>query len=375
MLLRHLNMSYVRTFWLLILFLLVGSIKVYGQCTNQCPVIANVEINSCVGVITIGVTGDGPFTYEWVDGSGNVVINSFIVSGLVPDDYSVTVTDNDGDTITATYTVTNPLNLVGSVVVNDVSCRGDSDAQVVVTMANGSPDYEWELFDAAMNSLRTGTAPPFSNTIQLNGLGVGDYNLLVTDDNGCTGTIPFTITQPIGFLGVSIGSSTDATCYNSADGTITANATGGWGDYVYDWVRVADGVSVGNTATVTGLAPGDYELVLSDRLGTGCTVVSSTVTIGSPPEIVPTATISDALCNDASDGAIDLSVTRGVGPYTYSWDDPTNATTEDISGLAAGTYTVTITDAVGCTDIASFTVEEPAPLAINYKKTRRLQSA
>ena len=354
---------YSRIILLLVIMMTGGLTKVYAQCTNQCPVIANVEINSCVGVITLGVTGDGPFAYEWKDSGGNVVGNSFILPGLVPDDYTIKITDVDGDVVTATYTVTNPPNLIGSVVVNDVTCRGDADAQVIVTMANGSPDYEWELFNGGGNSIRTGTAPPFSNIIILNGLGVDNYTLSVTDDNGCTGDITFSVTQPADFLGFSLGASTDATCFNSSDGTLTITGTGGWGDYVYQWQRVSDGIVVGNTSTVIGLAPGDYRLVITDRNGTGCTLTTPIQTIGSPPEIVPSATINDALCNGASNGSIDLSVIGGVGPYTYSWSN--GATTQDISGLTAGNYTVTITDNSGCTDVSSYSVGEPAVLTIN----------
>ena len=359
--------SYSRTILLFVILMAVGGGKLYAQCTNSCPVISNVNINSCVGVITISVTGDGPFTYVWEDSGGTVVGNSFVVSGLTADNYTVTITDADGDTETATYTVTNPPNLVGSVVVNDVTCRGDSDAQVVVTMNNGNPDYSWELFNGGGASIGTGTAPPFSTTINLNGLGVDNYTLTVTDDNGCTGDITFSVTEPADFLGYSITSSTDATCFNSTDGSITATGTGGWGNYVYQWIRVSDGVTVGNSATVNGLAPGDYQLVIVDRNGTGCTVTSPNVTIGSPPEIVPTAVISDAFCNGDANGAINLSVTGGVGPYTYSWSN--GATSQDISGLAAGTYTVTITDNAGCTDISSYTVGEPAVLTISPNVT------
>ncbi|HEY9116385.1 MAG TPA: SprB repeat-containing protein, partial [Roseivirga sp.] len=336
---------------------------IYAQCTDQCPVIAGVNINSCVGVITINVTGNAPFTYDWRDSGGNQVSTSFIASGLSADNYTVTITDADGDTETATYTVTNPPNLTGSVVVNDVTCREGADAQVIVTMSNGNPTYDWELFNSSSTSIRTGSAPAFSNVITLGGLGVGDYTLTVTDANGCTGDITFTITQPSDFLGYSIGSSTDATCFNSADGTITASGIGGWGDYVYQWVRVADGVIVGNSATVTGLAPGDYRLTIVDRNGTGCTINTPIQTISSPPEIVQSVTITNALCNGQSNGSIDLSVSGGVAPYTYSWSN--GETSQDISGLAAGSYTVTITDNSGCTNVETYIVGEPAVLTIN----------
>lgn len=334
------------------------------------PVISSVSINSCEGSITISVTsGVAPYTYVWRDDIGNILpFTSFIATGLAAGDYSVEVTDDNGDsTGPATYTVTNPPDLTGSVVVNDVTCRGDSDAQVVVTMNNGNPGYDWELFDSGAGSVGTGSIAFPNNVITITGLGVDSYTLNVTDQDGCTGSINFNITQPANFLGYSIGASSDATCFNSTDGSLSATGTGGWGDYVYSWVRLSDGVIVGNTATVNGLAPGDYRLDIVDRNGTGCSISTPTQTIGSPPEIIPSANITNTLCNGDSNGEIDLSVTGGVAPYTYSWSN--GATTQDINGLSAGTYTVTITDNSGCTDVESFTVTEPAVLTINPSVT------
>ncbi len=330
------------------------------------PVISSVSINSCVGSITISVTsGVLPYTYEWKDSGGTVLpFTSFIASGLAAGNYTVEVTDGNGDsTGPATYTVTNPPDLVGTVVVNDVTCRGDSDAQIVVTMGNGNPGYDWELFNGSMTSIGTGSIAFPNNVITITGLGIGNYTLRTADQDGCTGDIVFTVIQPANFLGYSIGSSTDATCFNSADGSITATGTGGWGAYTYQWIRLSDNAVIGTAATITGLAAGNYRLDIIDRGGTGCTISTPTLTINSPPEIIPTASISNALCNGDANGAIDLSVTGGVAPYTYSWSN--GATTQDISGLAAGNYTVTITDNAGCTDVETFTVTEPAVLTIN----------
>ncbi len=330
------------------------------------PVISSVSINSCVGSITISVTsGVLPYSYTWRDNMGNVLpYTSFIASGLTAGDYSVEVTDGNGDsTGPATYTVTNPPDLVGSVVVNDVTCRGDSDAQIVVTMGNGNPGYDWELFDGGMTSIGTGAIAFPNNVITITGLGIGNYTLRTADQDGCTGDITFTVTQPANFLGYTIGSSTDATCFNSADGSISATGTGGWGAYTYQWIRLSDNAVIGTAATIVGLAAGDYRLDIIDRGGTGCTISTPTLTIDSPPEIVPTASISNALCNGDANGSIDLSVAGGVAPYTYSWSN--GATSQDIAGLAAGNYTVTITDNSGCTDVETFTVTEPAVLTIN----------
>lgn len=357
---------YLRIILLFIPFLLAAKSAFSSESDEEAgPIISSVSINSCVGSITISVTsGVLPYTYEWKDNSGTVLpITSFIASGLSAGNYTVEVTDGNGDsTGPATYTVTNPPDLVGTVVVNDVSCRGDSDAQVVITMGNGNPGYDWELFNGGGGSIGTGSIAFPNNVITLTGLGVGSYTLSTTDQDGCTGDITFTITQPANFLGYSIGSSTDATCFNTSDGTISATGTGGWGNYTYRWVRVSDGVVVGTSATVTGLAAGDYRLDITDRSGTGCTISTPIQTINSPVEIVPTANITDALCNGDANGVIDLSISGGVGPYTYSWSN--GETTQDISGLIAGSYTVTITDNAGCTDVETFNVNQPTVLTI-----------
>ena len=330
------------------------------------PVIVSVNINSCVGSITISVTdGVGPYTYLWRDSGGNDLgVNFFFIDGLVPDDYTVTVTDANGDSVTATYTITNPPDLTGTVVVNDVTCKDGNDAQVIITMANGNPPYPWELFnDDNGNQVQTGTgAIPI---ITLGGLGVGNYRFEVEDINGCTGTIYFTITEPADYLQYNNANVTDATCFNSSDGEISIDVNGGWGVYSYRWIRVSDGVVVATNQDATGLAPGQYYLEITDANPSGnpCIITTTNYTVGSPPEIVPSAIISDALCNGDANGSINLSVSGGVSPYSYAWSN--GATSQDISGLAAGSYTVTITDNSGCTDTETFTVGEPGILTIN----------
>lgn len=358
---------YLRIILLFILFSCAVKQGFSSENEDQAgPVISSVNVNSCQGSISISVTsGVLPYSYVWRDNVGTVLpFTTFIASGLAAGDYSVEVTDGNGDsTGPATYTVTNPPDLMGTVVVNDVTCRGDSDAQIVVTMGNGNPGYDWELFDGGGSSIGTGSIAFPNNVITITGLGIGNYTLSTTDQDGCTGDIVFTVTQPANFLNYSIGSSTDATCFNTSDGSITATGTGGWGAYTYQWIRLSDNAVIGTAATINGLAAGDYRLDIIDRSGTGCTISTPTLTINSPPEIVPTASITNTLCNGDANGAINLSVAGGVAPYTYSWSN--GATSQDISGLTAGNYTVTITDNSGCTDVESFAVTEPAVLTIN----------
>ncbi|MGW8123323.1 PKD domain-containing protein [Roseivirga echinicomitans] len=326
----------------------------------QGPVISSVSINSCIGEIRISVTnGVFPYTFAWENSVGNPVgTDSFLLTGVGADNYTVTVTDGDLKTTTATYTVTDPPDLVGMVVVNDVSCRGGSDAQVIVSMANGNPDYAWELSNSGGNVVGTGNVG--GTIITIGGLGVHDYELTVTDEDGCSGIILFSVTEPAEFLTADLISITDATCSDSANGSIEVTGDGGWGNYTYAWHTEPAGVFLGNGATINGLLPGDYRVYITDD--NGC-VVNATYTIDSPDPITITPSITDASCNTGSDGAISISVLGGNGGYGYSWSN--GAITKDISGLTAGDYTVTITDSQGCDYSETFTVGEPDALAIN----------
>ncbi|WP_323755537.1 PKD domain-containing protein [Roseivirga sp.] len=349
--------------WFIRIIILFASIFGLAQSAfAQGPTINGVIINSCVGEISLSVSSEIsalPLTFVWQDSGGAIVGgNSFLLNGVGADDYRVTVTDKNGKTITAVYTITSPPDLVGSVVVNDVSCKEGSDAQVVVSMANGNPDYSWVLTNSGGGTVGTGNAS--GTTITITGLGVDNYKLVLTDEDGCDGTITFSVTEPANFLGGSLVSKTDATCSDSANGSLQVTGTGGWGNYTYAWYTEPGATYLGAGATINSLLPGDYKVYITDDKG--C-VVERTYTIDSPDPIAITSSITDASCNTGNDGAINISVTGGNGTYTYSWSN--GPTSEDISGLTAGSYTITVTDGNGCTFSKTFTVGEPNALAIN----------
>ena len=355
MLITHIKKWFIR---IIILFVFIFCLA--KSAYSQGPVISSVNINSCVGEIRISVTnGVIPYTFAWEDSGGNPVGgNSFLLNGIGADDYRITVTDGNGDMTTAVYTVTDPPDLVGSVVVNDVSCKGGADAQVVVTMANGNPDYAWVLTNSASNIVGTGNVG--GTIITIGGLGVDNYQLIVTDEDGCAGVIGFSVTEPVDFLGANLVSQTDATCSDLANGSLEVVGTGGWGNYTYQWYTEPGGAFLGNGASINSLLPGNYRVYITDD--NGC-VVDRTYTIDSPDPIAITPSVTDASCNAGNDGSIDITVIGGNGGYTYSWSN--GATSEDISGLTAGNYTVTITDNLGCNYSETFTVGEPNALAIN----------
>ncbi|MGH1436801.1 MAG: SprB repeat-containing protein [Lewinella sp.] len=182
----------------------------------------------------------------------------------------------------------------------------------------------------------------------LTGLTAGTYTVTVTDDQSCTDEATFTIEEPTTLeIDVDATVLTDADCNGAATGTIDLVVTGGTAPYTYLWNTGA------TSEDLSGLTAGTYTVTVTDDQG--CTD-EATFTIEEPTTLeidVDATVLTDADCNGAATGTIDLVVTGGTAPYTYLWN--TGATSEDLTGLTAGTYTVTVTDDQGCTDAASYT--------------------
>src|SRR5204863_217561 len=190
----------------------------------------------------------------------------------------------------------------------------------------------------------TGPGGFTASTEDITGLAAGNYDITITEANGCT----LTATIAVGNVNSTLAQThvtTDATCGNS-NGAINITVTGGVGALTYAWT--GPGGFTATTEDITGLAAGDYDLTVTDANGCALTV---TITVGQTANtLAQTNVVTLAGCS-VNNGAIDLTVTGGVGTLTYAWTGPGGftATTEDITGLAAGNYDLTITDANGCT--------------------------
>jgi len=285
------------------------------------------------GTIDLTVTGGtAPYSYAWSN-----TATTEDLAGLMVGTYDVTVTDANGCTTNASTTVTEPTALSASAIATDVSCNAGSDGTVDLTVSGGTAPYTYAWSNTA-------------TTEDMTGLMAGTYDVTITDANGCTTTVSATVTEPTALSASAIA--TNVSCNAGNDGTIDLTVTGGTAPYTYAWSNSA------TTEDMTGLTAGTYDVTITDA--NGCTTTAS-ATVTEPTALTASAIATNVSCNAGNDGTVDLTVTGGTAPYTYAWSN--TATTEDLAGLMAGTYDVTITDANGCTITASATVTEPTALS------------
>jgi gliding motility-associated-like protein len=312
-----------------------GSISATASGTN---VSCNGGTN---GSATVTPTGGGPYTYSW---NTTPVQTTSVATGLPAGSYTVTV-NSSGCIATATVTITQPPLLTATNSQTNVTCFGGNNGSASATPAGGVGPYTY-----SWNTVPVQTTSTAVNLIS------GTYNVTVTDANGCTTIASANITQPTA-LTLTLGSSTNPTCFGSTNGSITVTANGGTGSYLYSINSGPNQVS----PTFTGLGANSYTVVVTDA--NGCTANVST-TLTQPTAITATSVITNVSCNGGNNGQITLAVLGGTGPYSYSWSN--GGTTNPLTGLVAGTYSVTVTDANGCTLVlTNLTVTQPSPLTVN----------
>ena len=280
--------------------------------------------------------GTAPFTFAWSNGANTATINT-----LIAGTYTVTITDNAGCTATASTTVTEPTAVVVTTTVNNnVSCNAGNDGAISASTSGGF----------APTTLLWSTR---ATTVTINNLIAGTYSVTATDNNGCSASTSATITEPTAVVATTTNTAT--TCAAN-DGTATAVASGGTSAYTFAW---SNG---GNSATITGLIVGTYTVTVTDE--NGCTT-SATTSISNG--CVCSASISsigtDPSCNGGCDGSINTTTTNMLAPISFVWSN--GATTQNPTSLCQGTYSVTATDANGCTASTSTTLSNPAAMTVN----------
>ncbi len=306
---------------------------VSASIASQVNVSCNGGANGTATSTSTG--GTGTKTYAWSNAATGAT-----ASGLAAGTYTVTATDANGCTSTATVTITQPAVLVSAAsLTNNALCNGGASGTASSAATGGTTPYTYAWSNASTSATATGLA-------------AGTYSVTITDANGCTDSSSVVIAQPVA-ASTAITSQTNVLCNGASTGAATASTTGGTSPYTYAWSNAATG------ATATGLAAGTYGVTSTDA--NGCTSTAS-VTITEPTALAASiATQTNVACNGGSTGTTTVSVSGGVSPYTYAWSNA--ATGATASGLAAGSYTVTATDANGCTSTASVTITEPTAVS------------
>ena len=297
------------------------------------------------GSATVSATGGtGVKTYSWAPSGGT----SATATGLTAGNYTCTITDGASTTITKSFTITQPTFLsVTAASQTNLSCNGGSNgAASINTPTGGTAPYSYNW---------TPGTPTGDGTRTVTGLVAGTWTCTVTDANLCTATRSFTITQPT-VLAASAGSQTNVSCNGGSNGSATVSVTGGTTGYTYSWSP-----SGGTSATASGLSAGNYTVTVTDA--NSCTATRS-FAITQPTVLAASAgSRTNVSCNGGSNGTATVNVSGGTGTYTYSWS-PSGGTSATATGLIAGNYTVTVTDANSCTTTQSFTITEPSALSV-----------
>jgi gliding motility-associated-like protein len=307
---------------------------------------SNISCNgSNDGAVDLTVSGGTPgYTYSWSNGS-----TLEDPAGLTAGSYSVIITDTNGCTSADTVILTEPAGMNTTTVTSNfngsgVTCYSACDGNIDLTVSGGATPY---TFLWSNNE----------TTEDIGNLCSGSYSVTITDANGCTTTDNGIITEPLPTTVmpmVSDYSSFGVSCNNNCDGYINLSTSGGTQPYTVLW-------NTGETTdSISTLCAGIYNYTVTDA--NGC-VVSDSITITEPQPFSVTSNITNVTCNSFCDGVVNLTSGGGAAPYIYAWSSGQN--TEDISGACAGNYTVTITDANGCSTSASYTVTEPPAIVVN----------
>ncbi|MFH1320922.1 MAG: gliding motility-associated C-terminal domain-containing protein [Bacteroidota bacterium] len=290
----------------------------------------------CDGEAVVSAPGGvPPLTYAWMNLPADTIAGQTdsIIMGLCAGNYLAVVTDSGGCIATAPVTITEPPALTP--VITDttfVSCADTCDGSATVTPYGGTPPFTYLWDDLFTQTDSTATNLCF-----------GTYNTIVTDANNCTNTSTVIITEPSVLI-----LQTNATCLGICDGEAIAIPLGGTPPYNYLWndpLTQTDSIA-------TGLCAGTYTIIVNDA--NGC-IVSGSITI-----TFPTAHISqtNASCSNVCDGTATVEPAGGLTPYTYLWDPPVGGQTDSTAtGLCAGYYNVTVTDANGCAVAGSIIID------------------
>ncbi len=309
------------------------------------------------GTATLNITGGtAPFVPDWGGEDPNALLEG---------NYNVDVTDANGCTATAAFTIVQGNGLSLSFVITDNVCFAGSTGQATVTVTNGASPYDILWTDAFGNPLQV--SPGTNGLTTITGLPTGVYNVAAADATGCASAATFTITQPPAPLTLTL-TPQDLLCHEGSDGEVTASLNG-LAPFVY---AISDifGNAVGNAVnqgahTFTGLDADTYFITVTDANGCENTDI---VELTEPAAITAEGVVTPISCFGADDGMVQIvNVLGGTAPFAQTTWNPGTQTGNTATGLAPGNVTATVTDANGCELPLSFQLTQPAQMWLSME--------
>jgi outer membrane protein OmpA-like peptidoglycan-associated protein len=320
----------------------VQNTKLGLEIENVIHVLCNgLETGSAIINATGGIE---PYSFRWSNGS-----ETKDLSNVKADKYKLIISDALLCNNTIEVTIEEPSVFEGTISdIIQIGCYGDSNGVVQTNFKGGVEPYDY-LWSSGQSSKDIQT------------LIAGTYSLTAKDNNGCETTLDAVIEQPV-MLELELITSSDNPCYGNRSGAVDISLKGGVPPYTYEWSNSAI------TQDLTDLEAGQYFVNVVDA--TGCQKYLSTEITQPTPLDLAVTTVTDIICFGENNGAIDISVSGGKEPYTYSWSN--GAVSEDISEIVAGSYTLVVNDANGCVNSISTNVNQPEPLIASISDVKNI---
>ena len=282
--------------------------------------------------------GKEPFQYQWSTDKGN----GAEANGLKAGNYQISITDAAGNTTDAKITISEPQPLAATVALRSPANTNQADGKAKVTAKGGTGKYtyQWDTGESGETAEQ---------------LAAGTHTVTVTDGAGCSTTATIEVNEDILPLGVELVIKNEIKCAGSSTATLAAEVRGGKGPFQYQW-----STDKGNGDNANGLAAGSYQITITDAAGN---TTNAQTTISEPQPLTVTITPRSPANTNQADGKAKVTAKGGTGKYTYQWD--TGESGETAEQLAAGTHTVTVTDAAGCSSNATVEISEDIlPLSV-----------
>ncbi|MBC6997706.1 T9SS type A sorting domain-containing protein [Cytophaga sp. FL35] len=307
------------------------------------------------GQVTGGVA---PYILEWfqqINGSDiRLAEDSNLLADLGPGSYFLRATDANGiNADSGIVLITEPDLLTASVLsTTSILCSGEATGAVEVTFSGGTAPYEfsWSNGDSSLN---------------LTNVPSGEYTLFISDVNGCYTELTAVVEAAPDALQISNRDLLNVSEYNANDGSISLELSGGAFPFDIEWTQLSNGLAIGDQENISRLAAGRYQVTISDDNGCRLTEIFEI----TQPDIVEETIIQPA-CEGDTDGSISLLVNQGNGTFTYEWS--TGETTNTITNLAPGSYSVTVIGLENGPVTRTYLIEYPKPVEVDLGEDQTL---